>query len=95
MVRKEFKEHVGEIENLRNVARDRHVKNSCGWETFEEDDENCHPNLFTNQDRSSSSQQQKLFPPLKEDRHTYFNFKSSTNYFENNLSYDHSEPHFF
>lgn len=51
MVRKEFKEHVGEIENLRNVARDRHVKNSSGWETFEEDDENYHPNLFTNQDR--------------------------------------------
>lgn len=51
VVRKEFKEHVGEIENLRNVARDRHVKNSSGWETFEEDDENYHPNLFTNQDR--------------------------------------------
>ncbi|XP_072993498.1 uncharacterized protein [Typha latifolia] len=57
VVKKEFKEHVGEMESLRNPAREN---KSCGsrgctenyWVAFkEENDENLHPNLF-----SSSSQ---------------------------------------
>ncbi|KAH7546262.1 uncharacterized protein LOC107427520 [Ziziphus jujuba] len=54
VVKKEFKDHVGEMENLRNAAREKQSSNSMRWTTFNDDDENCHPNLFaTNQDYSS------------------------------------------
>ncbi|KAL4296708.1 hypothetical protein GQ457_12G024460 [Hibiscus cannabinus] len=46
VVKKEFKEHVGEMENMRNVTRQKHKNNSMRWTTFEDDNENCHPNLF-------------------------------------------------
>lgn len=47
VVKKEFKDHVGEMENMRNAARERQQTNSKRWTTFEDDDdENCHPNLF-------------------------------------------------
>jgi len=48
-VKKEFKDHVGEMENMRNAASEkrRNSSNSMRWTTFE-DDENCHPNLFNN-----------------------------------------------
>ncbi|KAB1227033.1 hypothetical protein CJ030_MR1G014945 [Morella rubra] len=45
VVKKEFKDHVGEMENMRNAAREKHG-NSTPWTTFE-DDENRHPNLFS------------------------------------------------
>lgn len=47
MVKKEFKDHVGEMEKLRNAARERH-NNSTRWMMFDDDDnnENSHPNLF-------------------------------------------------
>ncbi|XVF34494.1 hypothetical protein REPUB_Repub18cG0063500 [Reevesia pubescens] len=45
VVKKEFKDHVGEMENMRNASREKH--NSMRWASFE-DDENCHPNLFAN-----------------------------------------------
>lgn len=45
VVKKEFKEHVGDMENMRNASREKHNNNSMRWTTFE-DDENCHPNLF-------------------------------------------------
>lgn len=44
VVKKEFKDHVGQMENMRNASREKHG-NSMRWTTFE-DDENCHPNLF-------------------------------------------------
>ncbi|XP_022135155.1 uncharacterized protein LOC111007191 isoform X2 [Momordica charantia] len=49
VVKKEFKEHVGEMENKRNAASEkrRNSSNSMRWTTFE-DDENCQPNLFFN-----------------------------------------------
>ncbi|KAG6589801.1 hypothetical protein SDJN03_15224, partial [Cucurbita argyrosperma subsp. sororia] len=49
VVKKEFKDHVGEMENMRNAASEkrRNSSNSMRWTTFE-DDENCHPNLFNN-----------------------------------------------
>ncbi|EOY31303.1 Uveal autoantigen with coiled-coil domains and ankyrin repeats isoform 1 [Theobroma cacao] len=47
VVKKEFKDHVGEMENMRNATREKHHNNSMRWTTFE-DDENCHPNLFAN-----------------------------------------------
>ncbi|KAI4344229.1 hypothetical protein L6164_011479 [Bauhinia variegata] len=44
VVKKEFKEHVGEMENKRNISREKH-NNSMRWTTFE-DDENFDPNHF-------------------------------------------------
>ncbi|KAJ1385889.1 hypothetical protein SESBI_41293 [Sesbania bispinosa] len=44
VVKKEFKSHVGEMEKMRNFAREKHG-NSRRWTTFE-DDENFHPNLL-------------------------------------------------
>ena len=50
MVKKEFKDHVGEMENMRNEAREKRNNdnnNSKRWTTFDDDDsENFHPNLF-------------------------------------------------
>ncbi|XP_057968336.1 uncharacterized protein LOC131157898 [Malania oleifera] len=59
VVRKEFKDHVGEMENMRNNAREK--RENC-WAKFDdEDDENCHPNLFGNhQDRSLPMKQGKF-----------------------------------
>lgn len=48
VVKKEFKDHVGEMESLRNETRERRNSNSKRWTTFDEDDnENFHPNLFS------------------------------------------------
>ncbi|XP_019198003.1 PREDICTED: uncharacterized protein LOC109191789 [Ipomoea nil] len=50
VVRKEFKQHVAEMGNSSRGGKDKHEKYSKKWETFddveEDDDENCHPNLF-------------------------------------------------
>lgn len=54
VVKKEFKDHVGEMENMRNATREKHNSNSTQWTTFE-DDENCHPNLFSHHDPFSSN----------------------------------------
>ncbi|GAB4832734.1 hypothetical protein Ancab_006751 [Ancistrocladus abbreviatus] len=58
VVKKEFKEHVGEM-STRAAAREKHAI-STTWAKFE-DDENCHPNLF---------QQEKCFSnnPFLEDQ---------------------------
>ncbi|XP_011655769.1 uncharacterized protein LOC101215616 isoform X1 [Cucumis sativus] len=47
VVKKEFKDHVGEMENKRNAAYEKrhNSSNSMRWTTFE-DDENCQPNLI-------------------------------------------------
>ncbi|KAL6221597.1 hypothetical protein ACLB2K_004993 [Fragaria x ananassa] len=53
VVKKEFKDHVGEMESLRKAAREKHGMNSARWTTFQDDDdENCQPNLFANGDHS-------------------------------------------
>lgn len=78
VVKKEFKDHVGEMENMRNATREkRHSSNSSTkWTTFE-DDENCHPNLFVSQENSSFPvKQQKFSSPLMED-HTFYNINTS------------------
>ncbi|XP_044463468.1 uncharacterized protein LOC123194352 isoform X2 [Mangifera indica] len=61
VVKKEFKDHVGEMESMRNAAREKHG-NSSRWTTFEDDDvdENCHPNLFAHQDRSFEVMKKKF-----------------------------------
>ncbi|XP_021899151.1 uncharacterized protein LOC110815615 isoform X2 [Carica papaya] len=66
VVKKEFKEHVGEMESMRNAAREKQNGSSMRWTTFEEDDddENCHPNLFAahhhDYDHSSSTKQPRF-----------------------------------
>ncbi|XP_062078256.1 uncharacterized protein LOC133782855 [Humulus lupulus] len=54
VVKKEFKDHVGEMENMRSAAREKHGNNSKRWTTFDDDDENCHPNLFANGNKMSA-----------------------------------------
>ncbi|CAJ2634588.1 unnamed protein product [Trifolium pratense] len=54
VVKKEFKTHVEEMENMRSVAREKHDGNSRRWTTFD-DDENMHPNLFVHHDNSVRS----------------------------------------
>lgn len=68
VVRKEFKDHVGEMETLKNAAREKQNNNSSSkrWATFD-DDENCHPNLFAPQDSSFPMKQAK-YAPISDDR---------------------------
>lgn len=54
VVKKEFKDHVGEMENMRNIAREKHA-NSRRWTPPYEDDENIQPNLFLHRDNSVRS----------------------------------------
>ncbi|GLT85542.1 hypothetical protein SLE2022_037300 [Rubroshorea leprosula] len=51
VVKKEFKEHVGELEHTRNSTREKHSSNTRRWVAFE--DENHHPNLFANSNHTS------------------------------------------
>lgn len=44
VVKKEFKDHVGEMETMRNAAWERRCTSSKRWTTFE-DDQNTHPNI--------------------------------------------------
>ncbi|KAJ1436975.1 hypothetical protein SESBI_03810 [Sesbania bispinosa] len=53
VVKKESKDHVGVMENMRKDAEEKH-ENSMGWTTFE-DDENLHPNHFVHKDNSLRS----------------------------------------
>lgn len=53
VVKKEFKDHVAEMENRRNIAREKQ-SNSRRWTTTTFDgDENIHPNLFGHRDNNS------------------------------------------
>jgi len=56
VVKKEFKDHVAEMENMRNVARGRHG-NSRRWTTTTtfDNDENIHPNPFGHRENSVRS----------------------------------------
>ncbi|KAL5985541.1 hypothetical protein ACLOJK_027526 [Asimina triloba] len=55
VVKKEFKDHVSEMESLRNAAKERHG-NSTGWVAFEDSNENSHPNLFYGSNQFPSKQ---------------------------------------
>ncbi|KAA3476834.1 Peptidyl-prolyl cis-trans isomerase cyp8 [Gossypium australe] len=55
VVKKEFREHVGEMENMRYVTRQKLKNNSRRWTTFDDDNENCHPNLFDNKNPNPES----------------------------------------
>ncbi|XP_020680430.1 uncharacterized protein LOC110098062 [Dendrobium catenatum] len=57
VVKKEFKDHVGEMENLRNASKAKH--DNCfegNWVSFEDESENFHPNLFSQIQLSSNQQ---------------------------------------
>ncbi|CAL1358952.1 unnamed protein product [Linum trigynum] len=55
VVKKEFKDHVGEMENMRNATREKNLNNSKRWTTFEDyDDENSHPNLFSSHNSNNN-----------------------------------------
>ncbi|XP_008443910.1 uncharacterized protein LOC103487390 isoform X1 [Cucumis melo] len=62
VVKKEFKDHVGEMENKRNAAYEKRCNssNSMRWTTFE-DEENCQPNLFNNINDPKSFEQNNPF----------------------------------
>ncbi|PSS36139.1 Histone H2A.Z-specific chaperone like [Actinidia chinensis var. chinensis] len=60
VVRKEFKDHVGEMDTSKNATREKHNNSSKRWTTFD-DDENCHPNLFSSQDNSFPMKQAACF----------------------------------
>lgn len=49
VVKKEFKEHVGEMESSRSAAAAREKRNGVAenWVAFEDNEENFHPNLFS------------------------------------------------
>ncbi|KAG6739911.1 hypothetical protein POTOM_057529 [Populus tomentosa] len=79
VVKKEFKDHVGEMENMRNAAREKHHNNSMRWTTFEDEDENCHPNLFSQQDHSFPKKQQN------------FTANNDQSAYTNPFSHDYSE----
>lgn len=82
VVKKEFKDHVGEMENLRNTTRERR-NSTTRWTTFE-DDENCHPNLFASRDYSLPVKQQNISPLVENHTYNYNNSSGSTNCFESN-----------
>ncbi|XP_031383756.1 uncharacterized protein LOC116197690 isoform X1 [Punica granatum] len=62
VVKKEFKDHVGEMEKLRNAARERQ-NSSTYWTTFDDDDddENSHPNLFRNRQQQTFVREENPF----------------------------------
>lgn len=63
VVKKEFKDHVGEMETVRNTSKAKHDNSFDGnWVTFENDDENFHPNLFSGVQLSSNQQGVKGSP---------------------------------
>lgn len=72
MVKKEFKDHVGEMEIKRNEASEkrRNSSNSMRWTTFE-DDENCQPNLFNNFNDPKSFQNNPFFDDTSKNTTTY------------------------
>ncbi|XVE98473.1 hypothetical protein REPUB_Repub03eG0109400 [Reevesia pubescens] len=70
VVKKEFKDHVGEMENMRNATREKHNNNSMRWTSFE-DDENRHPNLFASNSTSGGT--------TKDFRNNYFSYDYNDN----------------
>ena len=80
-VKEESKDHVGEMENKRNAAREKDHNNSMRWTTFEDDDENYHPNLFSQQDHHSFPKGQNF--TARNDHRAYTN-PFSHDYSENN-----------
>jgi len=72
VVKKEFKDHVGEMENTRNVTLERRRNSSKRWTTFE-DAENTHPNLFVPQHLKQS-----FFASSNDEDFACGNYRSNT-----------------
>ncbi|KAG9456210.1 hypothetical protein H6P81_000718 [Aristolochia fimbriata] len=87
VVRKEFKDHVGEMETLRNATREKRRISSARWVAFGEDEnENCHPNLFSTSPSSGRR--------MKEDDY-YFSGNDNKSYTNNPFYDDKPESAFF
>ncbi|KAI3754441.1 hypothetical protein L1987_54225 [Smallanthus sonchifolius] len=87
VVRKEFKEHVNEIKNMSSSVMKKEPRISEEkWTTFDDidDDENCHPNLFSDRARVTSGSQ-------KDDRSVRVSKvrNSSDRLFKNNPFFDY------
>ncbi|KAH9608071.1 hypothetical protein KSS87_016512 [Heliosperma pusillum] len=54
VVKKQMKEHVEENKDIRNATLERRQTSSRRWTTFDQD-ENCHPNLFSAQNNQYSA----------------------------------------
>ncbi|KAG8367514.1 hypothetical protein BUALT_Bualt16G0079800 [Buddleja alternifolia] len=86
VVRKEFKNHVGEMGNSRVKAEEK--QNSKRWTTFDDDyDENSHPNLFASSDHSYSMKQGS-FSSSKNAFRSSFNSSSIDKGFKYNPFFD-------
>nr|XP_043629495.1 uncharacterized protein LOC122600797 [Erigeron canadensis] len=92
VVRKEYKAHVNDIKNMSNSAlKKEQVKKEAKisevkWTTFDEDDENCHPNLFVDNGPVSTG-----FGAQKDDRNVRVskNRISTDRLFKNNPFFDY------
>ncbi|KAL4564096.1 hypothetical protein LXL04_028148 [Taraxacum kok-saghyz] len=87
VVRKEFKDHVEGIKKTCSAMKKEEKKSlEPKWTTFDEDDENCHPNLFADTGRVSSG-----FGSQKDDRSVRVskNRNSSDRLFKNNPFFDY------
>ncbi|XP_020573773.1 uncharacterized protein LOC110020125 [Phalaenopsis equestris] len=62
VVKKEFKDHVGEMENLRNASKPKPDSFKENWVTFNTEYENFHPNLFSPVQLTSNQQRVKDNP---------------------------------
>ncbi|XP_058067489.1 uncharacterized protein LOC131216902 [Magnolia sinica] len=91
VVKKEFKDHVGEMDSLRNAAREKN-NNSAGWVAFDDkNDENFHPNLFYHNNQCQSKQQAP-FSNRKEDNFHSSNSECFVNNPFHNNSYENQNP---
>ncbi|KAI3496032.1 hypothetical protein L1887_38382 [Cichorium endivia] len=87
IVRKEYKDHVEEIKNTCSAIKKESKTLEPKWTTFDEDDnENCHPNLFADTGRVSSG-----FGSQKDDRSVRVskNRNSTDRLFKNNPFFDY------
>ncbi|KAI3709341.1 hypothetical protein L2E82_39101 [Cichorium intybus] len=87
IVRKEYKDHVEEIKNTCSAMKKEPKTLEPKWTTFDEDDnENCHPNLFADTGRVSSG-----FGSQKDDRSVRVskNRNSTDRLFKNNPFFDY------
>ncbi|KAJ9551172.1 hypothetical protein OSB04_015217 [Centaurea solstitialis] len=88
VMRKEFKDHVDEIKNMSKSAMKKEQKTSEEkWTTFDDDDENCHPNLFAKPGPVSSG-----FGSHQKDDHSVRvskNRNSTDRLFKNNPFFDY------
>lgn len=93
VVKKEFKDHIGEMENSRNATLERRHNNSKRRTTFE-DDENCHPNQYAAHNRTFPKKQ-SLFTSSVDDDFGYGNGSSNINQLNNKSAFSQDQNPFW